>query len=321
MKAIKIFTISSILLIGISSCSKNDVITPLRGKVKFETISVSGKIPGRVEKILVEEGDFVRKGDTLARLDIPELNAKLMQTEGAILAAKGQFDMAFNGATKEQLDQIDQKLISAKAQLDFAKESHNRMKEMLKDSLISQQQFDEVQMKLNMAQAQVDAVKAKKLEVTKGSRQEQINQAKGQLNRALGTKEEVSVASRDKFLIAPTDMSIETISLEEGELLSPGYTLINGYVRNSVYFRFTIPESQVYDYKVNQEILIQNPYTKEEYKVVVKAIKQLAKYADITSTSPLYKLDESIYELKTVAVEELSNQDFYMNSTVLIKQN
>lgn len=321
MKSIKIIIASSILALGLNSCTQSEQITPLRGKVKFETIGVSGKIAGRIASIAVQEGQNVKKGDTLAILDIPEINAKVMQTEGAVLSAKGQLEMAQNGATAEQLKQIEKKLSADKAQLNFAQESHDRLTGMFEDSLISRQQFDEVKMKLAMAKAQVEATQAKKLEVTKGTRAEQISQAQGVLNRALGAKEETSIAAKDKFLIAPSDMTIETISLEEGELLTPGYTIFNGYKKNSVYFRFTIPESKIYDYKINDELTIHNPYTKEDYQVKVLTVKQLAKYADITSTSPLYRLDESIYELKTVAVEQLANQDFYLNSTVLLKQD
>jgi len=319
MKSIKLLIMSSIVLFSISSCTENEKTTLNRGKVKFETVSISSKLGGRVAKIYVEEGQQVQKGDTLAFIDIPEVVAKMMQAEGAIMSAQGQLEMAFNGATNEQLIQIDQKLNSAIAQLNFAQESFNRLEGMYQDSLVSQQQFDEVKMKLVMAQAQVDAIKAKKQEVTKGTRSEQINQAKGQLDRALGAKEEVFVASNEKYLIAPANMSIETISLEEGELLSPGYSLFNGYKMNSVFFRFTIPESKVYDFKVNQELTVMNPYTKEEYSAKITAIKQLAHYADITSTSPLYELDEAIYELKVIPIDEQSGRSFYLNSTVLIK--
>lgn len=320
MKAIKILFMSSIVLLSASSCGSDQKITSNRGKVKFETIAISGKVPGRVAKIYVEEGQQVMKGDTLAFIDVPEVLAKMMQAEGAILAAEGQLDMAFNGATTEQLSQVDQKLKSAEAQLDFAQESFNRLEGMYKDSLVSQQQFDEVKMKLAMAKAQVDAVEAKQQEVVKGARSEQISQAKGQLDRALGAKEEVTVASNEKYLIAPADMTIETISLKEGELLTPGYTMFNGYKRSSVYFRFTIPESKIYDFKVGQDLTLTNPYTDEKYAAKIAVIKQLAHYADITSTSPLYELDESIYELKIVPVDKVDAQTFYLNSTVLIKQ-
>lgn len=319
MKLTKIILIGIASLLVLSSCSDNKITTK-RGKVKFETISLSSKLGGRISKIYVTEGQEVKKGDTLAYIDIPEVVAKMMQAEGAITSAQGQLNLAYSGATSEQINQVEQQLNSGKAQLEFAQESYNRLENMFKDSLVSQQQFDEVKMKLSMAKAQVEALEAKRTEVKKGARAEQIEQAKGQLDRALGAKEEVASAADEKYIIAPADISIETISLEEGELLTPGYSLFNGYKKNSVYFRFTIPESRIYNYNPGQKLTLENPYTKKEINAEIIAINQLAQYANITSTAPLYELDESIYELKVVPTENVDDMTFYLNATVLIKK-
>jgi HlyD family secretion protein len=315
---IKIVSLSIVMTV-VSSCS-NEKITEYRGKVKFETLSVSSKLAGRISKIYVEEGQTVKKGDTLAYIDIPEVNAKMMQAEGAITSAKGQLNMANKGATVDQLNQIDGQIDAGKAQLNFAKESYNRLQAMYKDSLVSLQQLDEVRMKLEMAKAQVASLNAKRKEVSHSARIEQIDQAKGQLDRAVGAKEEVLSAESEKYLIAPMNMTIETISLQVGELLTPGFTLFNGYEKSSLYFRFTVPESKIYDFKVGKKITLVNPYTKQETKGEITAIKQLANYADITSTAPLYDLSESIYELKIVPTSNQADQSYFLNATILLKQ-
>ena len=319
MNSFRNIFISCIVMAAISSCGKDKSITSFRGKVKFETISVSSKLAARISEIYAEEGQMVKKGDTLALLDIPEVNAKMIQAEGAVTAAKGQLNMAFKGATAEQLNQINGQIDAGKAQLEFAMESYNRLQAMYKDSLVSLQQLDEVKMKRDMAKAQVAALEAKRDEIGKSARAEQIDQAKGQLNRAIGAKEEVIIASNEKYVIAPADMSIETISLKAGELLTPGYTLFNGYEKSSVYFRFTVPESKVYAFEVGKPLELINPFTKEEIKAKIVAIKQLAQYADITSTAPLYELSESIYELKVVPTSNVSGESFFLNATILIK--
>ncbi|MBT4414567.1 MAG: biotin/lipoyl-binding protein [Polaribacter sp.] len=311
--------IISLTVLTISACGNDEKISYNRGKVKFETISISGKLAGRVSKIYIKEGESVKKGDTLALLDIPEINAKMMQAEGAVTAATGLLNMASNGATLEQMDQINGKIDASKAQLKFAQKSYNRLQKMYADSLISLQQFDEVKMKRDMAKAQVSALEAKRNEVHKSARTEQLDQAKGQLKRAMGAKQEVLTAANEKLIIAPADMSIETISLQEGELLTPGYVLFNGYKKNSVFFRFTVPESKVYDFEVGKSLILTNPFTKEEVTTKIASIKQLAQYANITSTAPLYELSESIYELKVVPTSDISEQKFYLNATILIK--
>lgn len=319
MKVLKTIFISGIVSMSLASCGSDETITDYRGKVKFETISVTSKVPGRISEIYVEEGQQVSKGDTLALLDIPEVNAKLLQAEGAITAAQGQLNMAVKGATNEQLGQLKGQLDAAKAQLDFAMESYNRMKAMFEDSLISQQQFDEVRMKRDMARAQYEGLEAKHKEISKSARSEQLDQAKGQLDRAKGAREEVLIAANERYIIAPADMSVETISLKAGELLTPGYTLINGYEKNSVYFRFTVAESKINDFEVGKVLTLINPYTKVEVESKIVAIKQLAQYANVSSTAPLYDLSESIYELKLVPTSNVADQRFFLNATILIK--
>ncbi|MBZ9629511.1 efflux RND transporter periplasmic adaptor subunit [Salegentibacter sp. LM13S] len=319
MKTIKI-GISLISLLVLASCSNEQEITPYRGKVKFETIAVSSKLAGRINKLYVAEGEDVQKGDTLAFLDIPEINAKMIQADGAMKAARGQLNMANVGATAEQLIQIEGKLDAAKAELQFASESYSRLDNMFKDSLVTRQQLDEVNMKLKMARAQVAALEARRTEAGKSARTEQLDQAQGQLDRARGAREEVLVASNEMYLIAPANMTIETISLKEGELLGPGYSLFNGYKKNSIYLRFTVNESRIYDFKVGSELVMLNPYTDEEFTGRLATIKQLPQYADITSTAPLYDLSESVYELKVIPTSDISGSTFYTNATILLKE-
>lgn len=319
MKTIKIL-ISLISLWVLASCTNEQTITPYRGKVKFETISVSSKLAGRINKLYVVEGDEVQKGDTLAFLDIPEINAKMIQADGAMKAARGQLDMANVGATAGQLIQIEGKLDAAKAELQFARESYSRLDNMFRDSLVTRQQLDEVNMKLQMARAQVAALEARHMEAGKSVRTEQLDQAQGQLDRARGAREEVLVASDEMYLIAPANMTIETISLKEGELLSPGYAMFNGYKKNSLYFRFTINESRIYDFKKGSELVMINPYTKEEITGRLATIKQLPQYAEITSTAPLYDLSESVYELKVIPTSNISGSAFYTNASILLKE-
>lgn len=320
MKNMKRFINLSILLaILLNTACSRPKITDLRGKVKLETINLSSKVPGRVQTIKVSEGQKVHKGDTLLILNIPEIEAKYDQVQGVVKAARAQLRMAYKGATIEQIKQIDGKLAAAQAQLNFAKDSYQRLKNMYQDSLIPPQKFDEVKMKWQMAQAQVAAIKAKQKEILKGTRKEVIAQAKGQMEQALGKLKEVNSALSEKYVIAPQNMKVETISLKEGELATPGYTLITGYLPQKVYFRFTVPESKIHQFKVNQVLNLTDPYTKKDFKGKIVVIKQLPKYADITAPSEAYQLTESVYELKIRPVSPINDDELYQNAVILIK--
>lgn len=295
MKKALIITTLILFFTGCQKAKKQDLI---QGKVEKEQIAVVSKIPGKILKIFIKEGDIVRKGDTLAILDIPEVDAKKSQAEGAVTSAKAQYKMAVKGATENQIKQLEAKKTGLKEQYEFAQKSIRRLTNMLKDSLISQQTYDETFAKYQGAQAQYNAVIAELDDAKKGARIEQQTMALGQQDRALGALQEVETANKERYIIAPQDMSIETITLNIGELALPGYTLFNGYIANSTYFRFTIPENQLGKLKKGQEVTVHVPYKKEDIKGTISTIKQLGAYGNIATAYPDYEMQESLFEVK-----------------------
>lgn len=314
----KTINIQILILIVLASCNHPKEINSLQGKVKREVISIASKYPGRIETSFINEGDHIKKGDTLALLNMPEVEAKNKQAQGVVDAAKAQYEMALSGATDDQLAQVTAKLQAVKEQYNFAQKSYDRIKIMHDDSLISDQQYDEVYMKLQGAKAQYEGVKAKYDEVKNGVRNEKVRMALGTYERALGAQEEATVAYAERYVIAPQDMSIETIALKEGELALPGYGLFTGYKDNSVFFRFTVAESEVNQFKKGHHYTVSSPFTEDEFDTQLISIKQLTQYANITSAFPEYELGESTYELKLIPLDIHKADNLYTNLTVLL---
>lgn len=290
-----------------------------RGKVKRESISIAGKIPGRIIELNVQEGDRVIKGDTLAVIDIPEVDAKLEQARGAVMAAEAQYEMACNGATHEQLEQITAKVSAAEEQLTFAKRSFERLKNMYDDSLISAQQYDEVFMKYQSAQAQYQSAVAQKEEVVKGVRDEKLNMAKGQLHRAKAALQEAEVAASERFIVAPQDLDIRTVSLREGELLLPGYGFISGYLTGEAYFRFSVPESAIHAYREGSECLVEFPMHNKKVRARIQLVRPLPRYADKTTVWPENEIGETTFEVKALPVEEVAG--LMNNTSIILRRN
>lgn len=311
-----------IILLAITSifvgCEKKINKSQIQGKIENEQIAVVSKIPGKILKIFVKEGDLVKKGDTLALLDLPEVNAKLNQAEGAVTSAKAQYNMAVKGATDNQIKQLEAKKQGLKEQYQFAQKSIKRLSNMLKDSLVSQQTYDEAFAKYEGAQAQYNAVIAELNEAKKGGRIEQQTMALGQQDRAYGALQEVETAHKERYVIAPQDMSIETITLNTGELALAGYTLFNGYISNSTYFRFTIPESQLDKFKKGQERIVHVFYKKKDFKGTVSTIKQLGAYGNIATAYPDYEMQESLFEIKITPSNTEEAKDLITKATVTL---
>lgn len=316
MKKLFISLAIATLFIGCEKSKDKDLI---QGKIENEQIAVVSKIPGKIINIFVKEGDMVKKGDTLAILDIPEVNAKINQAEGAVFSATAQYNMTVKGATDNQIKQLEAKNNGLKEQYQFAQKSIKRLSNMLKDSLVSQQTFDEAFAKYQGAQSQYNAVQAELEDAKKGGRIEQQNMALGQEKRAVGALQEVETAKKERYVIAPQDMSIETITLNIGELALPGYTLFNGYLANSTYFRFTIPESQLDKIKKGQETNVHIFYNKKDIKGTITTIKQLGAYGNIATAYPDYEMQESLFEIKITPSNKQETKELITKATVTLK--
>ncbi|MFS0489313.1 HlyD family secretion protein [Leadbetterella byssophila] len=312
-----LFVATSLFVLNSCTEKKNDPI--VEGKVKRDVIAFAPKVTGRILEIRVEEGDQVHVGDTLAVLDVPEAKAKLSQVQGLLKSAEAQKTLAQNGATPNQLKQLRAKKAGLQEQFNFAEKSFNRAKAMAADSMMSAQAFDEVLAKYMGAKAQLDAVNAELTEAENGIRYETKLAAQGQADQAKGALQEVQIALSERYIIATSDMMIETISLHEGELATAGYPIFNGYIPNKVYFRFTLPEKAIAAYQTGQEVEIEMPFLKQNVKGKISTIKQLTRYANITAAYPDYQIEEAIYEIKVVPVDLSHAGKWLTNATAVLK--
>src|SRR5690606_29824060 len=253
---------------------------------------------------------------------IPEVDAKEEQAKGALQSADAQYNMAVKGATKGQLVQLQAKVDGLKEQYEFARKSIGRLEALLLDSLIPQQKYDETYAKYQGAKNQYLAAQAELEEARNGARREQQIMALGQKERALGAVSEVNVAAQEKYVIAPQDMSVETINLKTGELAMAGYPIINGYLDRSTYFRFTLPENQIGNLQKGGAVEVEIPYLNhKKVSAKVVSIKALNAYANIASAYPDFDPQLAVFELKVVPEDAAGTKDLLTKTLVILHAN
>ncbi|MGJ1431507.1 HlyD family secretion protein [Sphingobacterium spiritivorum] len=315
------FLPSLVLVLAFGACKNENKNSDhiIEGKIERDQLSIVTKVPGKIEKILVSEGQHVRKGDTLIMLEIPEVTAKEEQAKGALDAAEAQYEMARKGATDGQLKQLNAKVAGLKEQLDFAEKSLNRLSNLLRDSLVPQQKYDEVYAKYQGAKNQYIAAQAELSDVRNGARVEQQRMALGQKERALGAVNEVSIAAKERFLIAPQDMTVESINLKVGELALAGYAIVNGYLDETTYFRFTLTEKKMAALRQGAEVNVRIPYKDNQVvKGSVSYIKALNSYANIATAYPDFDQQESLFEIKVVPTDKNAARELLTKSNATL---
>lgn len=311
--------LSVLTLLTLVNCSEKPAERAIEGKTRKDLITFSPKVTGRILEIYVEEGQTVKAGDTLAKLDVPEVSAKIAQAKGATSAAKAQAQMARNGATADQMRQLRAKQKGLQEQYQYAQKAYSRARNMYRDSLLSPQNYDEAFAKYQGAKAQLDAANAELHDVQIGTRYEKIEMAEGQANQAMGALQEANVAYSERYVIATNDMEIETVSLNKGELATAGFALFSGYIPDTTYFRFTVPESKISSYQKGKTVKMVVNYNQKEITGRIVSIKQLAKYADITTAFPDYNPEDAVYEIKVIPDNRAQLGNILVNSNVVLK--
>ena len=270
----------------------------IRGEMKVEEYRVSGKVPGRILALLAKEGDFVQAGDTLAIIEAPEVNAKMVQAQSAADAATAMAQMANNGARKEQIQAAAQILEQAKAGLEIAEKSYKRMKKLYDEEVISAQKFDEAEAVYKTAQAQVKTARSNYDMAVNGAREEERRAAAAAAGQARGAVQEVRGYMRETIQTAQMAGEVTDVYPKVGELVGTGTPIMTIAMMEDQWATFNIREDQLKGIKVGQEITVRVPALDIETKMKVTSMKDKGSFAVWKSTKASGQYDQKTFEVK-----------------------
>ena len=297
--AISAFTIVVIVVAVIGFvCFGNNDDNVIQGEVEVSEYRVSSKLPGRIAEICVTEGDFVHKGDTLAILDVPEVEAQKRAAEATQDAAKAVSDMADNGARKEQIQAAYQLWQQAVAASDIAEKTYKRLQNLYNEGVISAQKRDEAFAAYKATQAQVLAAKSQYDMAKSGARNEERKAASDQANAAKNAADVVKSLLRETVQIATADGEVSEIFPKVGELVGLGSPIMSISEMNDMWGTFNIREDQLNGMKVGDTFKAYCPAFDKEIEMKVYHIKDQGSFAVWKATKTNGQYDIKTFEVK-----------------------
>jgi HlyD family secretion protein len=208
-----------------ASQAENPEVIRGTGTIEVREIRISSKTSGYIGELRFSEGDLVRKGDLLARIDRPDLEARKAQEEASLRAAKFLLADMRLGARPEEVGEVRALLEGALARYEQARKNALRFSELQKEEIVSPQKNEEFQTTLDTAASDVQALE-KRLEILRlGARQEQIRAQEATveaLEAAVGVTESLL---KDTRIYSPRGGRILFKNVEEGEYVAPGSIL------------------------------------------------------------------------------------------------
>ena len=277
----------------------------IQGQVEVSEYRVSSKVPGRIQEIRVKEGDFVHAGDTLAIIDAPEVHAKMQQAQSAEDGAAAMEQMAQNGARKEQIQGAFQLLQQAKAGLEIAEKSYQRVQRLYDEGVMSAQKRDEAEAMFKASQAQVSAAQSQYDMAVNGARQEERRAAVAMTNRARGAVQEVNAYIDETIQVAQMDGEVSSIYPKVGELVGTGSPIMTISMMDDMWGTFNVREDQLNGMQIGQEFTAFVPAFNKDIKMKVYHMKDEGSYAVWKATKTTGEYDLKTFEVKARPVEPL----------------
>jgi HlyD family secretion protein len=229
------------------------------GRIEAKLVDASAKEPLRVKQILVDEGDLVRPGQVLVRLDTVTLEEELAKNEAAVATAREQFAAAKTAiaTANANIAAANAAIVSANAAIEekqsdiqLAQIEADRQRRMLAENATSQALYDVRQTALKTtkstlkdAQAQEDAARARAdaARSQASTAQAQADAAQQQIGVALAQVNVTKSRINDATLVSPVTGRVLYRLVEPGEVLGPGgkaLTLVN---LSDVYMEIYLP--------------------------------------------------------------------------------
>lgn len=292
-----------VTLIGFYTLGKGPEV--IQGQAEADEYRVSSKVPSRVLEFRVKEGDQVKAGDTLVILEAPEVLAKLAQAHAAEDAAQALSDKAQRGTRQEQLQQAFEMWQKAKAGLEIAEKSYNRINRLYEEGVMSAQKRDEVKANYDAMLATEKAAAAQYQMAKNGAQREDKLAAAAQVARARGAVAEVNSYINETILTAASDGEVTEIFPKVGELVGTGAPIMNIARLNDMWITFNVREDFLKDFTVGSEVKAFVPAFKQNAKFKVTYMKDLGTYAAWKATKTQGQYDIKTFEVRAVPVEKI----------------
>jgi HlyD family secretion protein len=287
------------------------------GTVEARNIRVGSKVGGRIDQVLVREGDSVQPGQVLVTFDEQELKASLEQSRAnaekaqrgyrpeeiaesraAAAQARAEYEQRKNGYRHEDIAAAQADLDRAKAEEVRSHLDFQRYDALAQKDLVSKQQRDTAEMNWKVAAAQQDNAKHKLDELQRGYRPEEIASAEARYRQTQATlekfergnrREDVEQAQaayaydearfRERQVTAPSAAIVEVLDVRPGDLIAPNTPIATLLEQDQIYVRIYIPETEIGRVKLGAKAEVRvDSFPKTVFEGMVEQINQQAEF-------------------------------------------
>ena len=281
----------------------------VQGMADADTIKVAAKISARLAELKVREGDTVKAGQVLFRLDSPEVAARMVQADALLEAAQAQSSKAAEGARREEISAAAAEWRRAQAAAELARSTYRRVENLHREGVVTLQKRDEALAQTRSADQAAAAARAQYDLALAGARVQDREAAQAQVRQAQGGVDEVEAARQEVEGVAPADGEVSTRLADVGELVPQGYPIFTLVDLKRTWVSFHLREDQFRSLRQGQRLRGSIPaLEREDVEFEVYFINPAGDYATWRATRQSSGYDVRSFEVRVrpvAAVEGL----------------
>ncbi|MGM4911310.1 secretion protein HlyD [Rhizobium sp. 768_B6_N1_8] len=272
----------------------------LYGNVDIRQVSLGFRVDGRLASLAVDEGDMIKSGDVLGKLDVAPFEAAVASAQANVAALQATLDKLKAGPRPTEIAQAQASYDESLAALRNANIAYDRARQLRPQGTISEANLDQATANRSMAAARADSANEALKLLQEGSRVEDIANAEAQLKAAQSALVSARISLADTELRAPNDGVILSRVREPGAIVSPADTVYVLSLTQPVWVRSYVAEGDLGRLHPGMKVQVTSDTQPDKpYEGTIGFISPVAEFTPKSVETPELRTD-LVYRLRIV---------------------
>ncbi|WP_407922044.1 HlyD family secretion protein [Aeromonas schubertii] len=291
----------------------------LQGQIEAQQYSVSSKVPGRIDEVLVHKGQKLKAGDLVFTLASPEIEAKLTQAKAGEAAADALAQQAEKGARAQQIAAAKDQWQKAKAAAELRGKTYQRVASLHRDGVLPLQKRDEAWTAWQAARYTEGMAWQQYQLALEGAQAETKVAAREKARMAAGSVAEVEAYLADTRVPSPHQGEVSQVLLRSGELAPQGFPVVTLLDMDDAWAVLHVREDQLARFPMGAEFEARLPALGDApYRFRVTHVAVMGDFATWRATDTRQGFDMRTFEVEARPLNPIP--ELRVGMSVLVEQ-
>lgn len=265
-----------------SNTHKADASIRASGTIEATTVDINARAQGIIQKLKLEEGSLVEKGQLVAELSRNDLEAQRERDAMGVVSAQEKLSDLQSGAREQEIEEAEASVNIARVTYDKASEDYSRLEKLFKEGAVAKEELDQASVNKELKKNQYNAALARLNLLKAGNRPAQLDSAAAEVERSQAILKSSEAILADLKIYSPLSGTVLSRNYEEGEYVTMGALLATIADLDHLWIKVFIPTDDLPAIKLGGRVHFTVSGDKTNYTGVIKHIASKGEFTPKT---------------------------------------